>query len=325
MLMGSSCMPKITQTIVNFIDELKKQNIKVKFCDPFLPLPQHGQVSKLIAGLTVQNYLYQSRAHSEAPLPINKNHFFNTSLRQRAKQQIHSQVGEVFGADQMKKVFDYHDYETQSYRILDKATYERFLLTALDQNQPVIVYYDEFPHSDDKAGGDPGRFNGHFEHAAVIVGYYYRDNDLYLIASHSNDFYVFDLNQLFLSTSQLEFDKKEEHYRKYFPIPGAFERRRWIETEQMQHAHDYRCGGGQGLKRRMFSFLDTVWPKSVERVSIPPKGIEGSLANVLTIISGNRKKVNLEDFEEYTFPDQAKIKKDASYENFSNLRCNTVK
>lgn len=106
-------MSKINN-ISDYIKATKEKNIKVIFCEGFEPQEYHGQVCKLIAGGSLQNYLFKTKAHSQARLPVHKNYgLFKQSLRKRAKEVINSKVGEVYGPGQIETVFHYSGYVTE--------------------------------------------------------------------------------------------------------------------------------------------------------------------------------------------------------------------
>lgn len=293
-------MGKINQNIKDYISLLEEKGIEVKFCDNFKPLPQSGQVCKLVAGTGVQDYLFARQENSQAPLPLLKNNgFFTRSVRERAKQKVHSQVGELYGSKQVRDVFNYNNFETISYQITEKPVYEKFLVSSLEQMQPAIVYFDVTPRFDIPTAGDPDIYNGNFEHAAVITGFYYQDDKLRLIAAQWGDFHDISFDKLFESASQLNAIKQAEHYEKYYPVPGYFDKKMWVEKEQMEHMFDFACDYENSLKRIFYSFLIKVWPKANERTSQPPLDETGSLLNNLTVIKGDTKKIMLDEFEDY--------------------------
>ncbi|HRD70042.1 MAG TPA: hypothetical protein PK657_07845 [Legionella sp.] len=295
-------MPEI-KSIETYLKELEEKNISVVFCKGFRPLKYKGQVCKLVAGLAVQHYLYDIHAHSQEPLPLHKDKgkkgiFFNVSLRQRAKKEINSQVGEVYGPGQMKKVFDYNEFKTDSYYIKDEAAYKKFLLTALKQYQPVICYFDVTARKDIPSRGEPDTFDGEFEHAAIIVGYYYKLEELHLIAAQFEQFFDILADRLFLSSSQLNPIKRPERYKKYYPIPGYITSKTWMETKQL-NLLIRQMYKGNPFKQFIYLIANFLWLKDGERISNPPKGIEGGLVNTLTIISGDKRPINLYDFNKY--------------------------
>jgi hypothetical protein len=147
--------------------------------------------------------------------------------------------------------------------------------------------------------GMPSMHNGNYEHATVIAGYYYVESKLHLIAAQWGDFYDIDFDEMFLSTSQLNKFKSPEHYQKYYPIPGLFWNKKWIQKDQMALACDYICDNQESFKRRALRFLNEVWPKDKEKMSHPPTDDSACLANVLTIIKGDANKIELDEFSPY--------------------------
>lgn len=294
-------MGQIKQEIKAYIDSITEQGAQVNFCFGINPLPQQGQLCKLISGAVVQEYLVNQKFHSQKSLPLTKNKgMFDYSIRQHAKAVVDSQVGEVYGAAQMKKVFDYNNFETSSFRITDKDIYQNFILNAINQKQPVIVYFDVSPRigSEDKQGM-PSFFKGSFEHSSAIAGYYYCKSELRLIIAQWGGFYDVSFNDLFNSTSQLSASKSPEHYQKFYPIPGMFNKKMWLEKKQIEVACDYVCDNQQTILRKILSLLNYIWPIEQEREANPPEDKEVSLANVLTIIKGDQHQVEFNEFCEH--------------------------
>lgn len=296
-------MGKIKQEISNYIQSLSKQGLHVIFCHGFnKPKPQTGQVCKLVAGAAVQNYLVNTKAHSQAALPVNKEKIFSESLRQRAKKVTNSKVGEVYGPFQMQKILSYNQFEISSYYMDDRDIYAQFLIAALSQSQPVVVYFDvalQIGYPED-VQGTPMIHNGKFEHCAAVVGCYYDTNkNLCLIAAQWGEFYDISFNKLFDSTSQLSQLKQPETYQKYYPIPGFFNHKKWLDKNQMELALDGLCDNQQGFLRSTLACINDLWPKDQERISTPPNDTSASLANILTIISGDLRTADLGEFEKF--------------------------
>ncbi|WP_419419237.1 hypothetical protein ACNVED_11930 [Legionella sp. D16C41] len=292
-------MSKINLDIKDYIHKLSQQGLTVKFCHGFKPLKQRGQTCKLVGGAAVQHYLVHVGRHSSVSLPLYKNRLYSESLRQRAKQVINSQAGEVYGPEQVAKVFNYNDFKTTSYYISEQQHYKNLILAALNQEQPVLVYFDVNPRKKKATLGEPSKVNGEFEHCAVITGYYQQNDQLRLIAAQWGELFDISFAALFASTSQLKSVKEPEHYQKYYPIPGFFKQKTWLEKEQMNLAIKHMATGKPWLEK-ILVWLNHFWPKNKEeRVSSPPKGNQACLANVLTIIQGNLKEVNLSDFSDF--------------------------
>ncbi|KTD61458.1 hypothetical protein Lsan_1835 [Legionella santicrucis] len=308
-------MGKINQEIHKYIATLANQGIQVEFCLGLKPQQQSGQVCKLIAGAVVQEYLVNQKFHSQTSLPLQKKGIFSYSLRQHAKQVIHSQVGEVYGPTQMKKVFDYNKFETTSFHITNKDSYEKFIIHMINQKQPVIAYFDVTPRMDLEEQGMPGIFNGSFEHGAAIAGYYYSNAQLNLIIAQWGEFYEIAFDALFNSTSQLSTVKSPENYQKYYPIPGLFSKKTWLEKKQMDIICDSLCEKQTTLSS-IVSFLNYMWPKDQERIAIPPNDDSACLANVLTLITGNSHTIELGDFYQYRL-DFEKLNEEQNEYDFS--------
>lgn len=315
------CMGQITQEISNYIESLSKQGLKVLFCHGFnKPKPQTGQVCKLVAGAAVEHYLVNIKAHSQAALPVNKEKMFSESLRQRAKKVTGSQVGEVYGPFQMEQIFSYNQFEVTSYCITDRDIYAQFLIAALSQSQPVLVYFDvalPIGNQEDEQGS-PMIHNGTLEHCAAIVGCYHDTNkNLFLIAAQWGEFYNISFDKLFDSTSQLSQLKQPETYQKYYPIPGFFHHKKWLNKSQMELALDSLCDNEQGFLRSTLSCINNLWPKDQKRISTPPNDISGSLANILTVISGDLRTVEFGEFDEFRLFSEIKME---SVEEFHAYR-----
>lgn len=293
-------MPLIKTSIEQFIADLNSKNIKVTFCEGITPLEQRGQVCKLVAIQVVQEYLFKKGLHTQAPLPVNKNHnpLFHSSLRKKAKLETNSKVGEIYGAAQIKKVSEYNGFNTRSYQLFNEIDYLDFLLYVLDNKHPIITYFD-VSMAFESNPGEPVIRQGSFEHAAVIAGYYYEHDQLQLIALQWGKYYNFSASALFASTAQLSAYKEPEHYQKYYFFPTKFPKHSWLETSQFSQALDRYCSNK--LSRSFFTGLNFIWPKSRSRTSTPPTDASGTLANWLTVIHGCRSELDLECFQNFSF------------------------
>ncbi len=301
----------IDEAIEEYISELTSNGIEVVYCNGIKPQVQHGQVCKLIAGLMVQEYLVAHKYHSRKPLPLHKDHHrFDFSLRQRAKQEIGSKVGEVYGAQQIKKSFDYNDFKTRSFYITEKEDYKNFIINAIQQKQPVITYYDVHPRLGEKTRqGKPGKFDGNSEHAAVIAGYYFHRQKMMLIIVQWNKFYEISSDDLYESTSQLKKIRLPEKFYKSWPIPGLYTKNKgmWLEKSQVENTVNHLFEVNETFKKDALLFVSDLWRDKEERISQPP--FEGSsLANVLTIIQGDSLNIDLSNFQQY----------EMSFENANN-------
>ncbi|HRD71307.1 MAG TPA: hypothetical protein PK657_14335 [Legionella sp.] len=292
-------MPLIKTPIEQFISDLTSKNIKVTFCEGIKPLEQVGQVCKLVAIQLVQEYLFKQGFHTEPPLPVRKDHnpLLQFSLRKRAKLEVDSKVGEIYGPGQIKKVSEYNGFTTQSYQMHNEEDYINFLIHSLERKHPVITYFD-VTMGFESGAGEPVNRQGSFEHAAVIAGFYYEQEQLQLIALQWGHFYTFSAKNLYASTEQLSALKNPEHFQKYYFFPTKFPKHSWLETNQFSQALDRYCT--QSVSRGFFSALNTVWPKSKARISTPPTDASGSLANIVTVIQGTRTELNLEGFQNFS-------------------------
>lgn len=311
-------MGKIKQDIPDYIQSLARQGLKVVFCHGFnKPVPQTKPDCKLMAAEAVQNYLVYIQRHSQPNLPVHKEKMFSYSLRQRAKEVTHSKVGEVYGPSQMQEILSYNDFKVTSYCIIYRDVYAQFLIQALSQYQPVLVYFDVavplgYP---EEIQGTPIIKKGQFEHCAAIVGYYYDiDKHLWLIAAQLGEFYTISCDQLFDSTSQLRQYKQPETYQKYYPIPGFFHHKKWLDKNQVELALDNVCNNEQGFLRSALSCINELWPKDGERTSAPPYDRSGSLANMLTVISGDAMTTSLDEFRDFQLFFDKKLESNEGYQ-----------
>ena len=282
-----------------FLQNLKSNNINITYCKKFQTFAQKGQSCKLVAGALVQNYLYKTDRHSQEPLPLYKNHQHRDSLRKHAKKVIGSQVGEVYGAAQVKKIYNNRGYSADCYRIEDEKTYEQLIVNCVSQQQPVIMFFDVVNEQGSEQFGLPVLLNGAYEHAAAIIGYYYdAENQMQLLYSQWGKYFTASLHEAFLSTQQLPRDKQPE---KFYKIPSLTTtstsvtalkpKAKWENPEQSDTA-----------KQLLSSGLATLWQSSPKfyRVSSPPHGLEGSLAGVLCVMRGDKQKIlGLDAYEEY--------------------------
>jgi|GEM_PF-4023617 len=285
-------MGLIQQDVGDYIKALAREQKAVVFCEGYESRPQRGQTCKLIAGANVQNYLYQTQAHSQPALPVCKQGVYPESLRRKAKAITGSQVGEMYGAGQMRSVLNYNDFETHSYCLTDQQDYQHFLISCLDQKQPVIAYFDvcAVQHR-----GRPANFQGEFEHSAVIVGYYFDKQQLRLIAAQWGCFFDMSCQALMDSSAQLKTVKPAEHFQKYRFFGNAL----WLERDQIARS----LNQFNPVLKLILSWLQYLWPKNDEiRVSAPPTNDSGCLASVLTVIHGDQRDLDLDAFSNYRLP-----------------------
>lgn len=314
-----------------FINDLKNKGIEPIFLDKFVPFDQKGQTCKLVAGIAVQNYLYASKFNSIKPWPLHKKHrTFDYSLRQRAKEVIDSKVGEVYGTEQVKKVFEYNGFEVSPFRMDHEVIYTKLIRESLKNLCPVIVFLDVIPRREEiQNNGSPALLNGRFEHAAVIVGIY-KENDKYrVIYSQWGGFYDCSVTDLFKSTSQLKTDKNSEDYKKFNPIPFVLPKSVWISNQQVKDTLEIFYGD-MPIRKFLFSMLHTFFSSRIRgdamrnRIANPPMGLEGSLANTIIIITGDSmSKDFLFGYENFLVRNEPSSFVDAT-ENFSEGSFNTL-
>lgn len=290
-----------------FINDLHDRDIELIFLDKFIPFNQKGQTCKLVAGIAIQNYLYVSKFNSMEPLPLHKERqTFNYSLRQRAKELIDSKVGEVYGTEQVKKVFEYNRFEVNSFRIYEEIIYINLIRDSLKNLCPVIVFFDVIPRREEiQNNGSPSLLNGRFEHAAVVVGIYKENDEYRVIYSQWGGFYECSVTDLFKSTSQLKIDKNSEDYKKFDPIPFVLPKSAWISDQQVKDTLEIFYED-MPVKKFLFSTLHTFFKSRISddltrnRIANPPIGLEGSLVNTVTIITGdNMSRDFLYEYEDF--------------------------
>lgn len=286
-------MGKIAGSIDIFIKKLRDKHLNVIFLDSFVPYEQKGQTCKLVAGLAVQNYLSVNKFNSLSPFPLYKeNKTFDYSIRQRAKEIIQSKVGEVFGSEQVKKVFEYGGFQVDSFRLQDENSYTSLVWASLKNACPVIAYFDVVPKREDIPDrGAPSRLQGEFEHAAVLVGIYQEKHEYHIIYVQWGQYFECSASDLFLSSAQLKANKPQEHYRK-LQIPFLIPEPSWFSDEQVHATIDgfYQDSLIKSMTYPSVHSLFSSDDPAKNRVATPPAGLQGSLAYTMTVITGDRMK-----------------------------------
>jgi hypothetical protein len=273
------------------------------------PIIQRGQTCKLIAASAVQHYLYETGSHTSQPLPIYKDHHHSESLRQRAKREIGSQAGEVYGPAQISSVLNYDGFTTHNFRINDENKYQQFIREFLDQGQPVIVYFDVSVQIRNlRQMGIPNAYGGQHEHAAAACGYYYdAANTMQLIYSQWGDFFTASVHDIFVSSQQLPTDKLPEYYEKY-SVPFFRPKAEWINPLQLAHRLDEVYGSDTVMRSLTDAYVNScrfIFSKKPLRISNPPSGLQGSLACVLSMIEGNNQSLTIsDDYQVYKCKDE---------------------
>lgn len=310
-------MPKIASHLNELYEYIKilEKNAGIKKMPVvllnFKTTPQRGQTCKLIAGYNVEYYLFSNKQHSTAPLPVTKDKGKHpSSLRERAKKITGSQVGEVYGPEQIGQVLAHNQFAVNSYRLPDHDVCMQFIKDMLQHETPVITYFDvTIPTSTVGIPGTPTTQQGYFEHAAAIIGYYFdsEDNMQLLVAEWGNkngSYFEFSFDDLFASTSQLSAVKTQERYKKYNPVLGFFDHPMWLEVNQLNHTLALNAQATEGFTSLLWQGLQKIalpiWPSNGERLTTPPQGEASSLRAIFTVITGNQQNTrHLDNYKDY--------------------------
>lgn len=134
-----------------------------------VPTPQFqwGQTCKQVSGYANQVYLHEQGLNKKPPLPQYDHRFpegyKGISLQERSQQVIGSKVGEVYGAHDFKKLFDYDGFETRLYRTHDEKRYHALIKALIAQGQPALIFYDcNLEFEDQEKRGVPALNEGRF-------------------------------------------------------------------------------------------------------------------------------------------------------------------
>ena len=285
-------MPKIAANLNEFYEYLYCLEIKASpkqlpvVCHNFQVVNQRGQTCKLAAGYNAQQHIFFQKRNTQPPLPLYKNHTHNDSVRHRAKEVIHSQVGEVYGAAQFQQVFNVDGFETNAFRLEDRGVCMDFIIDALSHDLPVISYFDVNIKPNSESRGEPICRDGHFEHSAVIIGYYIDSKkDIKLFIGQWGEYHEVSFDALFQSTCQLGDIKSPERYEKFKRIPLLMDHPFWIETTQSSQLIDMITDNR--AKALAYKVIAKTYP-SEERHSIPPQDNTGSFRAIFSIMTGEK-------------------------------------
>ncbi|WP_420324233.1 hypothetical protein, partial [Legionella shakespearei] len=215
------------QNLNELIFQLKSEGYASKVLDLLPPgFKQKGQTCKLYALSSGLHFRYQSdpRLNPLPPYPTKFNirlgHFIEnhdkfTSLRQQAKQSG-SVVGEVYDVRDLIQLARSNGFKGVYAKHYDsRETYSKALITAIEQQQAVNIFYDVDPKT-----GQPVRTNSQTEHSAMVVGYAVMPDKPVMIILLTWDHYVaVSVDELYESTIQLQQTRAPEVFVKF---PGRF-------------------------------------------------------------------------------------------------------
>jgi hypothetical protein len=89
------------------------------------------------------------------------------SLRQIAKQEFHSAIGEIYNINDLSKIARRNPgVYAKPFHPTNLRSYTHLITRAIDNNMAPIVFFDMDGHT-----GLPIKANGVNEHAAVVTGY----------------------------------------------------------------------------------------------------------------------------------------------------------
>lgn len=134
------------------------------------------------------------------------------SLRWYLKHHFNSAVGVVHNVEDLAALAEIHDQVAAYYcECRNKEEYITTLVKAIDQERAPIIFYDI-----DLNTGEAVQLQGLYEHAAVLVGYYFNEEEkLIFIISTWGQYFEFDADTLYQSAQQLPKRRTEEEQEDY--------------------------------------------------------------------------------------------------------------
>ncbi len=221
------------QNLNELIFQLKGKGYVSKVLDLLPPgFKQKGQTCKLNALSSGLHLRYQTDPTLNPPPPyptkfnirqkhfIENHHKFN-SLRHQAKQSD-SVVGEIYDVRDLIKLARINGFKGVYAKHYDsKESYSKALITAIEQQQAINIFYDVDPKS-----GQAVCTNSQTEHSAMVVGYAVMpDKPTMIILSTWDQYVAVSVDELYESTIQLQQTRKPEVFVKF---PGMF----WQNSQQ---------------------------------------------------------------------------------------------
>ncbi|RDI46941.1 hypothetical protein [Aquicella lusitana] len=244
---------------------------------------QNGQFCKLNALSMVLNWLHHTQPDLPKPPPVRKSYGLfqendaTTSLREIAKKQHGSQVGEVYDPFTLMAIARQSGYaDLTLITPCTPSDYIETLINAVNAHEAPIVFFDVNVKT-----GDVIQANGKWEHAAVIVGYFTtKENKPGFILAQWGQYHWCHANDLALSAGQLSLSRQAETFYKF--------KKNWKEHEAIAEYEPYL----------LFQKADKV------RVANAPTH-NGGFRNAILIVS-NKKKQHvkmLDNEQEHLFTD----------------------
>lgn len=251
---------------------------------PFMPT-QIGFGCKTRALFAALTWMYQTGLISERPLPDRKRAYADykgPSLRWYLKRYCQSAVGEVNNIEDIAALAEIHHQVAAYYcECTSKEEFITTLMKSIDQARCATVYYDIGIVGDEKTVHRPVQLQGRYEHAALVVGYYYnQEKKLIFRVSTWGKYYDYDADQLYQSTCQLP---KERADRKvYFKMitqkekEGAWLSAAWVKdtnfnTKRLfKHLKETSPTQGNGLCGKIL-ILDSLLKPGINFEKMPVK------------------------------------------------------
>ena len=203
----------------------QKKNKKSSLAQPqqkivkeLFPLPVFdgfiGFNCRTYAIASVMRWLYETKRITQAPFPARKKDFIDytgLSLRKIAKNKYHSAVGEIYNIEDLAALAEENqDISAKYVTCSSENDYINLIIDAINANQAPVVFFDVCIQT-----GLPNKFNGKYEHAAVVVGYtIHPDKTVTFKVGQWETYYEFNAIDLYQSSAQLNVEHEPSSYFK---------------------------------------------------------------------------------------------------------------
>ncbi len=250
-----------TRELVEHLQKNGADNITI-----LSPLPlqksQKGQTCKLNSLHGLLDWSYQQDQTQRKPWPTCKSddRSQNTSLRQKAKENFGSAIGEIYDINTLMLLAEDNGYQINKVQIPTNS-YVNYLKVLLKSNQLPIAYFDTnvdfnfftlLEHlsniyiSDDNNIGHPVLNDGKTEHSALVVGYYTLNNQDYFVLSQWGKYFFVLGAALAQSANQLMERKPPEIFVMANELIDKPFEKEWAAENSLFCCliHTFSCGFG---------------------------------------------------------------------------------
>lgn len=243
-------------------------------------IPQRGESCKLKALHEAMCFARSEDPDKVPPLYKDRGRYGEGlfSVREVAKRYAASAVGEIYTLDQLRRTAFFSGFVPKSYCPSTEDEYLFQLMRLLEQNQPVVVFYD-CDLTPGERYGSPRIGDGGNEHAGFVVGYYLDPYDQpHFIVKIWDQYHDFDGMELALSAMNLLQQRKPERFVKVY---------------------DPEVRKNQWLLRSGVADVST-WPAKMLRTAPKPKAGKVSLRGQLVALVEEKNKDQLEFPSDYS-------------------------